>query len=97
MIAFKCCSRQYIISATDFKERFRIHKGDFSTGKIRCGVASHLLNFVNLPHVKPKLCKYNLLKMLMRFYGKEKKYWETQLFTLTHGLNDMNQWYALNR
>ena len=25
------------------------------------------------------------------------KYWQAQLFTLTHGLNNMNEWYALNR
>ena len=26
-----------------------------------------------------------------------KKYWQAQLFTLTHGLNNMNEWYALNK
>ena len=26
------------------KERFRIHKSDINTGKVRCGVANHLLN-----------------------------------------------------
>ena len=31
-------------SATGFKERFRIHKSDINTGKVRCGVANHLLN-----------------------------------------------------
>ena len=25
------------------------------------------------------------------------KYWQAQLFTLTHGLNNMNEWYELNR
>ena len=25
------------------------------------------------------------------------KYWQAQLFTLTHGLNHMNEWHALNR
>ena len=44
LIACKCCSKQYIGSATGFKERFRIHKSDINTGKIRCGVASYLLN-----------------------------------------------------
>ena len=28
---------------------------------------------------------------------KREKYWQAQLFTLTHGLNNMNKWYALNR
>ena len=43
LIACKCCGKQYIGSATGFKERFRIHKSGINTGKIRCGVASHLL------------------------------------------------------
>ena len=25
------------------------------------------------------------------------KYWQAKLFILTHGLNNMNEWYALNR
>ena len=36
LIACKCCDKQYIGSATGFKERFRIHKSDINTGKIRC-------------------------------------------------------------
>ena len=44
LISCKCCGKQYVGSATGFKERFRIHKSDISTGKIRCGVANHLLN-----------------------------------------------------
>ena len=28
---------------------------------------------------------------------EREKYWQAQLFTLTHGLNNMNEWYALNR
>ena len=40
----KCCGKQYVGSATGFKEQFRIHKSDINTGKVRCGVANHLLN-----------------------------------------------------
>ena len=39
-----CCGKQYVGSATGFKERFRIHKSHINTGKISCGVANHLLN-----------------------------------------------------
>ena len=35
LIPCKCCGKQYIGSATGFKERFRIHKSDIHTGKIR--------------------------------------------------------------
>ena len=65
LIACKCCGKQYIGSATSFKERFRIHKSGIITGRIRCGVASQLLMFLNLPHVKPNICKCNLLNMVL--------------------------------
>ena len=44
LVSYKCCGKQYIGSAIGFKERFRIHKSDINTGKVRCGVANHLLN-----------------------------------------------------
>ena len=28
---------------------------------------------------------------------EREKYWQAQLFNLTHGLNNMNEWYELNR
>ena len=28
---------------------------------------------------------------------ESKRYWQAQCFTLTHELNNMNEWYALNR
>ena len=28
---------------------------------------------------------------------EKRKYWQAQLFTLTLGLNKMNEWYTLNR
>ena len=45
LIFCKCGSKQYVGSTTSFKESFRIHKIEINTGKVRCGVASHLLNF----------------------------------------------------
>ena len=40
----KCCGKHYVGSGTGFEERFGIHKSDINTGKVRCGVANHLLN-----------------------------------------------------
>ena len=78
---------------------FRIHKSDINTSKIRCGVASHLLNVC-----KSAACKTEYLHVLVResedadkVLWETEKYWQAQLFTLTHGLNNMNEWYALNR
>ena len=58
LITCKCCRKQYIASATDFKERFRIHKSDISTGKVRFGIASHLLNVC-----KSAICKTEYLQV----------------------------------
>ena len=44
LIFCKCCGKQYVGSATDFTQRFKIHKSDINTCKIRCGVRNHLLN-----------------------------------------------------
>ena len=44
LISCTCCGKQYIGSAIGFKERFRVHKSDINTGKVRCEVANHLLN-----------------------------------------------------
>ena len=44
MISGKCCGKQYVGFATGFKERLRIHKSNINTGKVRRGVASHLLS-----------------------------------------------------
>ena len=58
LIARKCCGKQYVDSATGFKERFLIHKSDINTGKIRYGVASYLLNIC-----KSARCKSNFLQV----------------------------------
>ena len=44
LISCKCCRKQYIGSAISFKERFRIHKSDINTGKVRCEVANYLFH-----------------------------------------------------
>ena len=56
LIARKCCGKQYIGSATGFRERFRIHKSDINSGKIRYGVGSHLPNVC-----KSAICKTEYL------------------------------------
>ena len=103
-MACKCCGKQYIGSTTDFKERFRIHKSDIITGKIRCEVVSHLLNVCKSATCKTKYLQVQLIAIVFVREGEDadkvlwerEKYWQARLFTLTHGLN-MNDWYALNR
>ena len=40
----KCCGKQYFGSVTGLKEKFRIHKSDKNTGKVRRGIANHPLH-----------------------------------------------------
>ena len=45
LISCRLCKEQYLgFAFTDnFKPRFRVHKSDVVTGKVRCGVAKHFL------------------------------------------------------
>ena len=105
LIACKYCGKQYIGSATGFKERLRIHKSDINTGKIRFGVASYLLNVCKSATSKTEYLQVQLIEHVLVREGKDadkvfwerEKYWQAQPFTLTHGLNNMNEWCALNR
>ena len=41
LLTCKNCLKQYVGSATNFKNRFRIHKSDIKINKNRCGTAKH--------------------------------------------------------
>ena len=47
LIQCKACEQQYVGSASKFKERFRVHKSDINTSKVRCGVAKHFTSDCN--------------------------------------------------
>ena len=80
LISCKCCGKQYAGSSTGFKERNRIHKSDINTGKVRCGVANHLLNvcrssaskfeYLQVQLTENFLCK--MMTILTKFSGKER-------------------------
>ena len=101
----KCCGKQYVGSAIDFKEKLRIHKSYINTSKIRCGVANHLLNVCPFSASKFEYLQVQLIEKVSvqndedidKVLWKREKYWQTQLFTLSHELNNPNEWYALNR
>ena len=105
LISFKCCGKQYVGSATGFKGRFRIHKSDINTGKVRCGVPIHLLNVCRSSASKFEYLQVQLIEKVSvqndddidKVLWEREKYWQVQLFTLNHGLNNPNEWYALNR
>ena len=55
----KCCGKQYVASATGFKERSRTQKTNINTVKLRCVVENIFLMFVALMLVNFSTCKYN--------------------------------------
>ena len=72
LISCKCCGKQYVGSVTGFKERFRVHKSDVDTGKVRCGVVNHLLNICRSSASKFEYLQLKLMTTLTKFCGKEK-------------------------
>ena len=85
LIACKCCDKQYIDSASGFKERFQIHKSDIITGKIRCGVASHLSYVCKFATCKTEHLQVQLIEHVFvregeyadKFLWEREKYWQT--------------------
>ena len=103
IIWYPANSKQYVGSVTGFKEQCRIHRSDINTGKVRCGVANHLLNACRSSAGTFEYLQVKLIEKVSVHHGIDKvllereKYWQMQLFTLSQGLNNPNEWYALNR
>ena len=89
LISWKCCSKQYVGTATGFKERFRIRKSDIITGKVRCGVTNHLLNVCRSSASKFVYLQVQLIENVSvqndddidKVLWEREKYWQAQLFT----------------
>ena len=93
LISCKYCGMQYVGSATGFKERFRIHKSDKNTVKIRCGFANHCLNIFRSSTSKFDYLQVQLIEKVSvqndddidKVLWEREKYWQVQLFNLSHG------------
>ena len=85
--------------ATGPKERFRIHKSDIKTGKIRCGEGNHLLNVCHFSTSTFENLQVQLIVKVSvqndddinKVLWERERYWQAQLFTLSHGLNNPNE------
>ena len=83
--------------------KFKIHKSDVVTGKERCGVTKHFLTkFTNGNKVEN--IEFQLIEQVQEgdydLKGKlqcREKYWQAQLFTLSHRMNSTWGWYSTNR
>ena len=105
LINCKLCGDQYVGSAlkNNFKPRFRVHKSDIVTGKDRCGVAKHFLTKCvttnRLENIEIQLIEQvsgGNYDLECKLWSRE-KFWQAQLFTLSHGMNSSWDWYSTNR
>ena len=70
-----------------------------------CGVTNHLLNVCCSSARKFEFLQVQLTEKVSvqnednvdKVLWEREKCWRAQLFTLNHGLNNPNKWYALNR
>ena len=87
------------------KKDFETIKVTLISGKIRFGVVSHLFNVCKSATCKTECLQVQHIEHVCvrkgedrdKLLWEEKKYWQAQLFTLTQGLNNMNERYSLNR
>ena len=95
LITCSNCREQYVGSAINFKQRFRIHKSDIKTNQDRCGTARHFNNKCCSPNNKHAYLKVQIIEKVFNNnqYSTEdllwelEKYWQVQLFTNLHGVN----------
>ena len=105
LISCTNCNDQYIGSALNFKSRFRVHKSDIKTNKDRCGTARHFNNKCKHPYNPHGFLKVQLIErveceeesLLNDILWHREKYWQTQLFTNTHGMNSILDLYCSKR
>ena len=104
LITCKNYLEQYAGSATNFKDRFRIRKSDIKTNKDRCGTAKH---FNGMCKNNSNIFQFLSLQITEQVYSNatdieeiswhREKYWQSQLFTTTHGMNSLTDLYCSKR
>ena len=104
LITCKNCLEQCVGSATNFKSRFRIYKSGIKTNKDKCGTAKHfngkckngnnIVQFLSVQIIE-HVCS-NTTDIEKILWHRE-KYWQSQLFTTTHGMNSLTDLYCSKR
>ena len=104
LITCSNCRKQYVGSAINFKQRFRIHKSDIKINKDHCGTASHFNNKCCSPNNKHAYLKiktteqvFNNNQFNIDLLREREKYWQAQLFTNLYGMNNINDLYNMKR
>ena len=105
LITCSKCLEQYIGSAVKFKTRFRIHKSDIKTKKERCGSARHFnrkcyYDTNPFQYVQVQLIEQiesNSSENIEDVLWDREKYWQSQLFTITEGMNSILDLFSSKR
>ena len=105
LITCSKCLEQYVGSAAKFKTRFRIHKSDIKTKKERCGSDRHFnsksyhdtnpFQYVQVQLIEK--IESNSLENIKGVLWDREKYWQSQLFTITKGMNSILDLYSSKR
>ena len=85
------CKYQYIGSALNFKQCFRIHKSDIKTNKEFCGTARHFNKLIE------QIFCNDADKDIEAILWERQKYWQSQFFTNIYGLNSVSDLYCRKR
>ena len=96
---------EYIGSAVDFNPRFSVHKSNIKTKKERCGTSRH---FNEKWLCSPSPFRYVKVQIIEQVYSEDpsnieevlwyrERYWQSQLFTVTHGMSITNDLYSKKR
>ena len=108
LITCKNCLEQYTGCATNFKSRFRMHKiskpTDIKSNKDKCGTAKHFNGMFknynnNFQFFSVQIIEqvYSNATDIEEILWHREKYWQSQLFTTTHGMNSLTDLYCSKR
>ena len=104
LITCSKCLEQYVGSGVKFKTRFRIYKSNIKTKKERCGSATHFnskwYDTNPFQYFKVQLIEQvqsNNLENIEDVLWDWEKHWQSQLFTITKGMNSILDLYSSKR
>ena len=105
LITFSNLREQYVGSAINFKQRFRIHKSDIKTSKDCCDTAKHFNNKCYSPNNKHAYLKVHVTEQVFNndqcifedLLREREKYWQVQLFNNLYRMNNINDLYSMKR
>ena len=103
LIACSNCTEQYVGSAINFKQRFRIRKSDIKTNKDCCGTARHFNSKCCSPNNILAYLKVQIIEQVFNnnqysiedLSREQEKYRQARFFTNLHGMNNINDLYSM--